>query len=64
PQGIAIDDRVKNGKFFYVSDYNSKKILRFNLTDQGGDIAPELTKAYGTLTPNYIFLDAREETNF
>ncbi|MDF2518089.1 MAG: hypothetical protein K0R59_3385 [Sphingobacterium sp.] len=64
PQGIAIDDRVENGKFFYVSDYNTKKILRFNLTDQGGDIVPELTKEYGTLTPNYIFLDARERTDF
>ncbi|MCS4228293.1 hypothetical protein [Sphingobacterium sp. BIGb0165] len=64
PQGIAIDDRVKSGKFFYVSDYGSKKVLRFNLTDQGGDIEPELTKEYGTLTPNYIFLDAREATNF
>lgn len=63
PQGVAIDDRVENGKFFYVSDVTTKMVSRFNLTDQG-NVTPELTKVYGTLIPNYIFLDARERTNF
>lgn len=63
PQGIAIDDRLENGKFFYVSDVTTKMVSRFNLTDQG-NATPELTKVYGTLIPNYIFLDARERTNF
>ena len=63
PAGVAIDDRIENGKFLYISDAKSRKISRFKLTDEG-NVAPELTKVYGTLIPNYIFLDAREATNF
>lgn len=63
PAGVAIDDRIENGKFFYVSDAKNRKISRFKLEDQG-NTAPELTQEYGTLIPNYIFLDAREATNF
>ncbi|WP_286857112.1 MULTISPECIES: hypothetical protein [Sphingobacterium] len=63
PWGIAIDDRTENGKFFYVSDLTTRKISRFELKDQG-NATPEMTKNYGTLIPNYIFLDARERTDF
>ncbi|GAA4175060.1 hypothetical protein [Sphingobacterium ginsenosidimutans] len=63
PTGVAIDDRIENGKFLYISDAKNRKISRFKLTDEG-NVAPELTQEYGTLIPNYIFLDARERTNF
>lgn len=63
PAGVAIDDRIENGKFLYISDRKNRKISRFKLEDQG-NTAPELTKTYGTMTPNYIFLDARERPNF
>jgi len=63
PTGVAIDDRIENGKFLYISDTKNRKISRFKLEDQG-NTAPELTKTYGTMTPNYIFLDARERPNF
>ncbi|MDF2477778.1 MAG: hypothetical protein K0S24_3261 [Sphingobacterium sp.] len=61
--GVAIDDRTENGKFFYVSDSKNGKVVRFKLTDQG-NATPDLTKNYGTLLPNYIFLDAREAPKF
>lgn len=64
PWGIAIDDRLNEGKFFYVSDLTNKTISRFLLTDQG-NASPEITaKKYGTLTPNYIFLDGRSTPQF
>ncbi|WP_333626526.1 hypothetical protein [Sphingobacterium siyangense] len=64
PWGIAIDDRLNEGKFFYVSDLTNKTISRFLLTDQG-NASPEITaKKYGTLTPNYIFLDGRSAPQF
>lgn len=64
PWGIAIDDRLNEGKFFYVSDLTNKTISRFRLTAQG-NASPEITaKKYGTLTPNYIFLDGRSTPQF
>ena len=64
PWGIAIDDRLNEGKFFYVSDLTNKTISRFLLTDQG-NASPKITaKKYGTLTPNYIFLDGRSTPQF
>ncbi|ULT27437.1 hypothetical protein KUH03_12200 [Sphingobacterium sp. E70] len=54
PTGVAIDDRIENGKFLYISDAKNRKISRFKLTDEG-NVAPELTQEYGTLIPNYIF---------
>jgi len=63
PQSVGIDDRVEEGKYFYVSDRSTKKISRFLLTDQG-DAKPDLTQIYNNLTPSYIFLDARSATNF
>jgi hypothetical protein len=64
PWGVAIDDRLNEGKFFYVSDLTNKTVSRFLLTDQG-NASPEIAaKKYGTLTPNYIFLDGRSSTNF
>ena len=61
--GVAIDDRTKNGQFFYVSDSENGKVVRFKLTDQG-NATPDITKNYGNLLPNYIFLDAREKPEF
>lgn len=64
PWGVAIDDRVNEGKFFYVSDLTNHTISRFPLVGEG-DIKPDIAaKTYGSLNPNYIFLDGRSATNF
>ncbi|WP_367330033.1 hypothetical protein [Sphingobacterium multivorum] len=64
PWGIAIDDRTEQGKFFYVSDLTNRTISRFPLLGEG-NIKPDIAaKTYGSLTPNYIFLDAREANVF
>lgn len=64
PWGVAIDDRANEGKFFYVSDLTNHTISRFPLLEEG-NIQPNITaKTYGSLNPNYIFLDGRSTTNF
>lgn len=64
PWGVAIDDRTEEGKFFYVSDLTNRTISRFPLVGEG-DIQPDIAaKTYGSLTPNYIFLDARAANLF
>ncbi|WP_293904929.1 hypothetical protein [Sphingobacterium sp. UBA5670] len=64
PWGVAIDDRTEEGKFFYVSDLTNRTISRFSLVGEG-DIKPDIAaKTYGSLTPNYIFLDARAANIF
>lgn len=57
PQSVAIDDRIKAGKYFYVSDQYTKKISRFEISAEG-NVKPNLAPTYN-LTPNYIYLDAR-----
>ncbi|OJZ03917.1 hypothetical protein [Sphingobacterium sp. 40-24] len=66
PWGIAIDDRTEQGKFFYVSDLTNRTISRFPLVGLSeGNVKPDIAaKTYGSLTPNYIFLDAREANVF
>ncbi|WP_312791037.1 hypothetical protein [Sphingobacterium sp.] len=65
PWGVAIDDRVEEGKFFYVSDLQKRAILRFPLAGLGGGIQPDIEpKTYGSQSPNYIFLDARSVNFF
>lgn len=66
PWGIAIDDRLNEGKFFYVSDLKNRTISRFPLTGlSDGNLKPDIAaKTYGSLNPNYIFLDGRSTTNF
>ncbi|QMV69136.1 hypothetical protein HS960_16395 [Sphingobacterium paramultivorum] len=66
PWGIAIDDRTEQGKFFYVSDLTNRTISRFPLVSLGeGNVKPDIAaKTYGSMTPNYIFLDAREANVF
>ncbi|WP_336829956.1 hypothetical protein [Sphingobacterium multivorum] len=66
PWGIAIDDRTEQGKFFYVSDLTNRTISRFPLVGLGeGNVKPDIAaKTYGSLRPNYIFLDAREANVF
>jgi len=64
PWGVAIDDRLDEGKFFYVSDLTNHTISRFPLLGEG-DIKPDIAaKTYGSLNPNYIFLDGRSATDF
>jgi len=64
PWGVAIDDRTDEGKFFYVSDLTTRAISRFSLLAEG-DIKPDIAaKTYGSLIPNYIFLDARAANIF
>ncbi len=64
PWGVTIDDRRDEGKFFYVSDLTNHTISRFPLLKEG-NIQPDIAaKTYGTLRPNYIFLDGRSITNF
>ncbi len=64
PWGVTIDDRRDEGKFFYVSDLTNHTISRFPLLEEG-NIQPDIAaKTYGTLRPNYIFLDGRSITNF
>lgn len=63
PQSVAIDDRNEEGKFFYVSDRNTRKISRFPLNAEG-NVSPDIAPTFGNLTPNYIFLDARSANNF
>jgi hypothetical protein len=64
--GVAIDDRTDQGKFFYVSDLTNRTISRFPLVGLSeGNVKPDIAaKTYGSLTPNYIFLDAREANVF
>ncbi len=66
PWGVAIDDRTEQGKFFYVSDLTNRTISRFPLVGLSeGNVKPDIAaKTYGSLTPNYIFLDAREANIF
>ncbi|QQT52532.1 hypothetical protein I6I98_20025 [Sphingobacterium multivorum] len=66
PWGVAIDDRTDQGKFFYVSDLTNRTISRFPLVGLSeGNVKPDIAaKTYGSLTPNYIFLDAREANVF
>ena len=66
PWGVAIDDRLDEGKFFYVSDLTNHTISRFTLVGLGdGNIKPDIAaKTYGSLNPNYIFLDGRSTPNF
>jgi hypothetical protein len=66
PWGVAIDDRLNEGKFFYVSDLTNRTISRFPLTGlSDGNLKPDIAaKTYGSLNPNYIFLDGRSTTNF
>ncbi|WP_313262168.1 hypothetical protein [Sphingobacterium multivorum] len=66
PWGVAIDDRTDQGKFFYVSDLTNRTISRFPLVGLSeGNVNPDIAaKTYGSMTPNYIFLDAREANVF
>lgn len=56
PVDVAIDTR-EGGRYIYVADPGAKKVLRFNVNDEG-NVAPEQTLSVGN-TPQSVFLDSR-----
>lgn len=56
PVDVAIDAR-EGGRYIYVADPGAKKVLRFNITDDG-DVAPDNELSVGN-TPQSVYLDAR-----
>ncbi|HMR18875.1 MAG TPA: hypothetical protein PKA53_06225 [Sphingobacterium sp.] len=56
PLDVAIDAR-EGGPYIYVADAKAKRILRFNITDEG-NVAPDAELSVGN-TPQSLFLDSR-----
>jgi hypothetical protein len=56
PLDVAIDMR-EGGRYIYVADAKAKRVLRFNLEDDG-NVAPDNELSVGN-TPQSIFLDSR-----
>jgi len=60
PVDVAVDDRRGRTNYIYVADRggSTKRILRFTI-EASGNVAPEAVKNLGTLSPEFIYLDAR-----
>lgn len=57
PMDIAIDPR-EDGKYLYVADIETKRVLRFLISDQG-NVAPTGVLNFNNRTPMSLSLDAR-----
>lgn len=57
PIDVAIAGSPNRNQFIYVADRN-KRILRFTI-DATGDVSPEMNKSTGKMTPEFLYLDAR-----
>lgn len=62
PLDIAIDTR-EEGKYLYVADAGSKRVLRFNITDSG-QVTPNASVGLFGRTPVSLSLDARSGVLF